>query len=95
MTVIQILEKQESALRNHREFHGLWCPTLNEGKIDSLIEQYLLINDWNATYIDPDIQNFLILSLSANVLSMIIVRKKLAWYFATFVDSTVEISSID
>ena len=64
-------------------------------KYDSLLEQHLLTSDRNATYLRPDIQNELIQSLSAQVLSNIVSEIKEARYFAVIVDSNIDISRID
>ena len=99
------LARQGLAFRGHREYQGLGCPSTNEGnflelmkllaKYDSLLEQHLLTSDRNATYLSPDIQNELIQSLSAQVLSNIVSEINEARYFAVIVDSTIDISRID
>ena len=63
-------------------------------KYDSLLEQHLLTSDRNATYLSPDIQNELIQSLSAQVLSNIVSEINEARYFTVIVDSTIDISRI-
>ena len=99
------MARQGLAFRGHREYQGLGCPSTNEGnflelmklvaKYDSLLEQHLLTSDRNATYLSPDIQNELIQSLSAQVLSNIVSEINEARYFAVIVDSTIDISRID
>ena len=99
------LARQGLAFRGHREYQGLGCPSTNEGnflelmkllaKYDSLLEQHLITSDRNATYLSPDIQNELIQSLSAQVLSNIVSEINEARYFAVIVDSTIDISRID
>ncbi|KAM9119888.1 zinc finger MYM-type protein 1-like isoform 2-T2 [Pangshura tecta] len=96
---------QGLAFRGHREYRGLGSPSTNEGnflalikllaKSDTLLEQHLLRSDRNATYLSPDIQNDLIQSLSAELLSKIVAEIKVAKYFAIIVDSTIDISKTD
>ena len=64
-------------------------------KYDSLLEQQLLTSDRNATYLSHDIQNQLIQSLSAQVLSNIVCEIKEARYFAVIIDFTIDVSGID
>jgi bifunctional DNase/RNase len=84
----------------------LGCPSTNEGnflelikllaKTESLLEQHVLLSGRNANYLSPDIQNDLIQSLSAQVLSNIVAEIKEAVYFAVIVDdSTIDISRTD
>uniref|UniRef100_A0A452GX58 DUF4371 domain-containing protein n=1 Tax=Gopherus agassizii TaxID=38772 RepID=A0A452GX58_9SAUR len=96
---------QGLAFRGHCEYRGLGSPSTNEGnflelikllaKNDTLLEQHLLQSDRNATYLSPDIQNDLIQSLSAELLSKIVAELKVAKYFALIVDSTIDISRTD
>ncbi|XP_050777078.1 zinc finger MYM-type protein 1-like isoform X3 [Gopherus flavomarginatus] len=96
---------QGLAFRGHREYRGVSSPSTNEGnflalikllaKSDTLLEQHLLRSDRNATYLSPDIQNDLIQSLSAELLSKIVAEIKVAKYFALIVDSTIDISRTD
>ena len=74
------------AFRGYREYQGLGCPNRNEGNFlelmnllanyDSLLEQHLLTSDRNSTYLSPDIQNELIQSLLAQVLSNMVSEIK-------------------
>ena len=74
------------AFRGYREYQGLGCPNTNEGiflelmnvlaNYDSLLEQHLLTSDRNSTYLSPDIQNELIQSLLAQVLSNMVSEIK-------------------
>ena len=99
------LARQGLAFRGHSEYQGLGCLSTNEGiflelmkllaKYDSLLVQHLLTSDRDATYLSPDIQNELIQSLSAQVLSNIVSEINEARYFAVIVDSTIDISRID
>ncbi|XP_065420419.1 zinc finger MYM-type protein 1-like isoform X3 [Chrysemys picta bellii] len=96
---------QGLAFRSHREYRGLGSPSTNEGnflelikllgKNDTLLKQHLLLSARNATYLSPDIQNDLIQSLSAELLSKIVAEIKVAKYFAIIVDSTIDISRTD
>ena len=99
------LGKQGLAFRGHREHSGLGESMTNEGnflelikllgKKDDLLKQHLFLSDRNATYLSPDIQNDLIQSISAQILSKIVGEIKQAKYFAVIVDSTIDISRTD
>lgn len=102
---VLFLGKQGLAFRGHREYQGLGSPDTNEGnflelikllaKNDATLEHHLQLSDRNATYLSPDIQNDLIQSVSAQVLSHIVDEINVAKYFAVIVDSTIDISRTD